>query len=533
MDAEKTVQPPNSQKPVSWWSARRRICVVLILLFTVVFAASWWWTPIEPYAKLKLYGESGLFQFSPDGTMFVTSGKEGFGRSEGPLRVWDVAGGHERFSIVPDWKAIETVHFSPDNSLLAAHEMEGDLKIWNTKTGEEVQTIKPKTHFTNWVNFRFSPDGRFLVFQDYSKGWPDKDFITFWNIKSKRERGSVESYFHTLAFAPDGKSFATFRRKDYGKVAEVLLWKIKQAPVLVKQHRITASVVAFSPDLQTFATADDFPNGNGQVAMWDMLTGKKRWSLTFNEHGTHLQTLSFLANGKILISHGGGGTQLNWRWRTVLWDVTSAPKEIGSFSERPTVSLNGEWLAIPLDSGARLIKASAPEQGTDLVVKGDLGPFALFCINNMKFYPRPSFSLDSKTLVVAELFRHGKEPFLGKWLPPILNPFHAEPMGSLVRAWDVGSRKAVFTFSNCNAVWFSPDGQVLATLRDRQTIDLWKLPLRSSFWRILGWAVLAWLVVVVGSWLGCKTGKTAFRVVRSILIFVGATKGHTCKGDQS
>src|SRR5207247_2791131 len=114
------------------------------------------------------------------------------------------------------------------------------------------------------------------------------------------------SYFWTLAFAPDGRTFATFRRKDRGKINEVLLWKMDEVPVLLKQHQITAREVAFSPDLKTFAAADDLPNGNGEVAMCDMATSEKQWSLIFKEDDTQLQSLSFLANGRILAAHGGG-----------------------------------------------------------------------------------------------------------------------------------------------------------------------------------------------------------------------------------
>jgi WD40 repeat protein len=503
MEAENPVQPTDAQRPVSWWSLRR-VCAGLFILFAVILVASWWLIPIVPYATLKLHDECGLLLFSPDGTMLVTSGKQGMGRSEGPMRVWDVAGGKERFSIAHPWKAIETVLFSPDSSLIAAHEMAGDLKVWNTKSGKEEATLGPQTKFGNWVNFRFSPEGRFLVFQDYSKGSPDESYITFWNTDSKQEQGSVESYFHTLAFASDGNSFATFRRKDFRKVNEVLLWKTDQTPVLIKQHQLTASVIAFSPDLQTFASADDLPDGNGQVAMWDMTTGEKRWSVTFNEHGTHLQSLSFIANGKVLSAHGGGGTKLGWRWRTTLWNVTSSPREIGSFSETPAVSPDGEWVAIPLDSGVKLINASSPGVGTDLVVSDDLGPSAFGIYNNMKSWPTPSFSPDSKMVLVKGLHQFGKEPFLDNWLPQQFNPFRRGSAGSVIRVWDTDSRREVMALSRSRDAWFSTDGHVLATLRDSQEIDLWIVPLRASLWRILGWSFFFWLIAVSICWLGLQ-----------------------------
>ena len=74
-------------------------------------------------------------------------------------------------------------------------------------------------------------------------------------------------------------------------------------PVLVKQHRITASQVAFSPDLMTFAAADDLPDGNCQTALWNIMTGEKRWSVAFNVQNTSLRSLSFIADGKVLCAY--------------------------------------------------------------------------------------------------------------------------------------------------------------------------------------------------------------------------------------
>ena len=84
----------------------------------------------------------------------------------------------------------------------------------------------------------------------------------------------------------------------------------------------------------------------------------------------------------------------------------------------------------------------------------------------------------------------------------------------MVRVWDTVSRREVAAFTNCSEAWFSPDGQVLATLRDGKTIDLWKVPFRSPLWRIFAWTVLVWLMVVpvawpVG-WMGVKTRRKMF-----------------------
>lgn len=513
MEVKKTVQPVN-RTPVSCWSSRR-VCIVLVLLLAVIFAALWLLTPIGPYATLKLDEGSGLIQFSPDGTMLVTSGKrEVYGWCAGPLRVWDVEQGQERFALALGWKEIYTVSFSPDSRSLAALDRGGDFKLWNARTSEEIATLTPETK-RYWMNFQFSPDGRFLVFQD-NKAWPPKQHITFWNVETKHEQASLEGCFYTLVFAPEGDQFATFLGKDPHKMDEALLWKMDRVPVLVKQHRITASVGAFSPDLKVFVTADELPDKSGQIAMWDTMTGEKLWSMIFNERGTRPDSLSFIANGKVLAAQSG--------WHTTLWDVSSQPKEIGSFSQSPppgvpifqwssmfviseplaVSSPDGEWLAVPLYSGAKLINGAAPERGAVLNVDGDW-PTSHWPM------PSPSFSPDSKMIVVTGLRRAGQQSFLGDWLPEKYNPFRARPDEAVIRVWDTESHRQVAAFSGCNDAWFSPDGKVFATLRgDSKAIDLWRVPFRASLWHIFGWAVIAWLIVVAGGWAGVKMHRKMF-----------------------
>lgn len=124
MGNAESVGPEQPQLSISstslWWRSYRRQCIMLVLLFSVVFVATWWLTPIEPCATLELQTEFGAAIYSPDGTMLITSGKQDFGRTQGPLRVWDVRRGQERFSVAADWKAIETVCFSPDGHTRAA-----------------------------------------------------------------------------------------------------------------------------------------------------------------------------------------------------------------------------------------------------------------------------------------------------------------------------------------------------------------------------------------------------------------------------
>jgi hypothetical protein len=51
-------------------------------------------------------------------------------------------------------------------------------------------------------------------------------------------------------------------------------------------------------------------------------------------------------------------------------------------------------------------------------------------------------------------------------------------------------------FPDCDDTLFSPDNQVLATLRG-DTVQLWQLPLRKPIGDLLGWLIALWLLAVV------------------------------------
>lgn len=419
MDTAKPVV--DARRPSSW--RRARLCAILVLLLAGIFAASWWWTPAEPYVTLELDAECGLFLFSPDGSMLVTGGPEiiRFTQSQGPLRVWDVAGGHKRFSVGHGWKTIETVLFSPDSNLIAAHETKGDLKVWNSRTSEEVANLQPCPTFLYRADFKFFPDGRFLAYATGHQESPDRDFITFWNIESRKEQGSIESYFDSLTFASNGNLFGTVRKREgSGKVKEVLLWALDPVPVLAKQHRLDVDSVSFSPDLQTYATTEYLPDGNAQVAIWDIMTGDKRWSVNFNNTREDSLLLSFNANGKFLSAERYDGA-----WRITHWDVTATPKEVDA----------------------------VPKLEDRAILNGYFRPRGL----GMGLENRRSFSPDWDMALVKGQTRFERKPFLDNWLPRKYNPFPRDPGGSVVLVCEVGGRK-LLTVSDCRDGLFSPDG---------------------------------------------------------------------------
>ena len=303
------VQSTVRSKSASWrrWAARLWGPVVLFSLCAVIFGIVYRLTPVRPYATLGVDEDCRFVLFSPDSRTLVTAGKEDFHGKTGPLRVWDVERGTIRFSVAAECKTIGTVRFSPDSRLFAASEEKSCLKLWSTQTGTEIAAIPVSTRYAG-LSFCFSPDSHVLVIQNNNMGLLDEDHLTFWNIDSRQETGTVESYFWPLAFAADGTSVATIGKDK--AVNRIMLWKVDErgTPRLAKEHLLPGGDAAISPDLSTVAIANDLPGGKGELTIWDMETGKKQCSMLFNQQATYMQSLFFAANGRILGER--------WRWYT-------------------------------------------------------------------------------------------------------------------------------------------------------------------------------------------------------------------------
>ena len=484
------------------WS---RLGVILgAVLFSCIFVTLQWLVPVTPWAIYTLgdYGE--FLTFSPDSSVFVTARRSTCDRA-GPLRVWDVNTGKERFAVAQDWTVLETVLFSPNGQLLAAHQKEGDLRLWEVRTGKQLATLRPPTHSGNWVQFCFTPDGQFLAIQDLSSDWPDTDFIRFWSIPTKKDTGRIRGYFGHMQIASDSRTIATLSRKNHRKVDRVIFWSSPAGgpPRRLREIRLSADYIAFSSDLFTMASADEADNAKSatRIAIWDTASGLKRCSFEYDEGDTAIQRLSFGANAGLLVASGGGGSQLDWHTQTTLLDVASTPTQIGPFSPHATFSSDGQWVAVPHEDAATLYRLAGMQERGTLRVTDDVGPSARFgTYNNRKEYPSLIFSPDARLLAVSGLFHiYGQTLPLIDWMPSwivgLIYPSLGD--GSVVRLWETDTGKQHTAFSGCRQAFFSPDGKFLATLHTNGIVRLWALPLHKQPANSLAWATVIWLPLVL------------------------------------
>jgi WD40 repeat protein len=110
------------------------------------------WNPTTGSHIRTIINEGGAYwmSFSPDGTLFV-------GNGAGPVRSWNTATGAQVGTLAEATKAA----LSPDGTLLATVKSDYSVRLWDSKTGELVDTF---TGHTNTIRaMAFSADGRVLA----------------------------------------------------------------------------------------------------------------------------------------------------------------------------------------------------------------------------------------------------------------------------------------------------------------------------------------------------------------------------------
>jgi WD40 repeat protein len=501
-ETEQAVTVPAGAKGRAWqrWAKRLRYPAVLVLGFLLAFLGALWLTPLRPYATLDCKNDVGPldFCFSPDSGTIISCGFTADTDNEATLRVWDVKQGSERYTVRAGFFGGGTVCFSPNSLLFAWYKQAGDITLWETQSGQEVISIEPgierdnKADRSALAGFRFSPDSRFILFDDWRNTRVRERFISFWNIERGRECGTIEGNINTMVCAPSGDVVATLGDQQLG--GRFKRWKIDpdKGPTLEKEICTPAKVVALSPDQNLVAITNDSPNESREIVLWDLAKGVARNSLFPLQY----TNFSFVADGRVFAVDNSPASEVQAR----LWYVPRASKEIGTFAPNPTISHDGEWLAIPIGNGAELIKSSTGEKVRVFVNASD----ECFGSSQMWHYPKCSFSPDGKTIAIRGLYFNGYLPLFHDWLPAQLNPFPRRLGAWGIRLWDVETAQELAAFDTGNEAQFSPDGKYLATLHENNEIHLWALPLRKPLWSVLQWAVLIWAVPAGFLWLIAK-----------------------------
>jgi WD40 repeat protein len=259
--------------------------------------------------------------FSPDGkTFFVV--RHGIARKDIPeILLADATTGEPIGAPLRRPRRFDSATFSPDGQtiLTSSHRSddEAELCLWDVRTHKQrwaqggfTRNVKRTPDTTAPLVFaRFSPDGRTILTATPS------GILRLWETATGKPRSEPlrqEDGFRTVAFSPDGKTFATasYATRDGVRLWETATLRPLGAPL---RYQGAADLVAFSPDGKVLFAGAFEPGGR----LWEVATGKPIGEY-FGGYG-----VIFSPDGKLVLT---GGT---------LWETaTGRPlaRGVGTFS---------------------------------------------------------------------------------------------------------------------------------------------------------------------------------------------------------
>lgn len=96
-------------------------------------------------------------EFSPSGTLLLTAGREG------NVRLWDAKSGEQISVLEQAWPGVRTATFSPNGNFVAVGTVDGDIRIVSVASGEDILDFSANDDSEAVKALSFSPDGKLLA----------------------------------------------------------------------------------------------------------------------------------------------------------------------------------------------------------------------------------------------------------------------------------------------------------------------------------------------------------------------------------
>jgi WD40 repeat protein len=300
--------------------------------------------PEPPFACVAL---------SPDGVL-LAAGLRRYDRKlnkrSGVIRIWDVAGGKERATLIGHSDGVSALAFSPDGKALASccQGSPGTVKVWDVGSWKALREFQVQS--LSRLALAFSPDGKRLAhFCGQS---------ALWDVDTGRELGPFTPPLRlgaAAAFSPDLKTLAAANHQD------VDLWDIearKERGSLL-DHRGWVNQLAFTADGRTLAAVtyrqgDDYTY-HGEVKFWDVAAGRERARL--KEDVRFIRCMALTPDGKLLVTAGSKNPNGHHELKVI--DTTT-----GRHLAEVSLAEEGQSYALAFSRDSRLLVA-----GTTKVLK--------------------------------------------------------------------------------------------------------------------------------------------------------------------
>jgi WD40 repeat protein len=177
-------------------------------------------------------------------------------------------------------RGLEDAAFSPDGKILASIGGDSCLRLWDTASGKQLQSVRLNSPASRDSVIAFSGDGKTVAVAAYRE-------IVLCGVGGARPKvlPKQPDFIKGLAIAPDGKLLATFGYENSASLIDAATGKEVRK---FKGHQKRLLSVAFSADGKTLATTgEDFT-----CRIWNVVDGTERRRMDTNQQEALLLALS-------------------------------------------------------------------------------------------------------------------------------------------------------------------------------------------------------------------------------------------------
>ena len=197
---------------------------------------------------------------------------------------------------------VESVAYSPNGALIASGSRDNTVRVWDAKSGLEINSLKG--HEGPVESVTFSPDGTRIA-----AAGGDDETVYVWDVDTGIQIKTLKGHrfgIKCVAFSPDGKRIASGSDDNTIKI-----WDVKTAAEIctLRGHAQPVVAVTFSPDGARIASG----SVDNTIKIWDPKTGQK--ITTFLGQGSFFNSVAFSPDGTRIAAAGGDDETV------YVWDV--------------------------------------------------------------------------------------------------------------------------------------------------------------------------------------------------------------------